>query len=42
VWRVITYYLNLALGGALMALGVIRRGSEPPDSITRADSPDAM
>jgi uncharacterized protein (TIRG00374 family) len=42
VWRVVTYYLNLALGGALMALGVFRRGSGPPDRITQADSPDAM
>jgi len=42
VWRVVTYYLNLALGGALMALGVFHRGSAPPDRITQADSPDAM
>ncbi|HAI85423.1 MAG TPA: hypothetical protein DCL63_00350 [Firmicutes bacterium] len=42
VWRMITYYLNLALGGVLMALGFMRRGSGPPDRITRADNSDAM
>ncbi|MGI6132220.1 MAG: lysylphosphatidylglycerol synthase transmembrane domain-containing protein [Bacillota bacterium] len=42
VWRVITYYLNLALGGALMAVGVMRHGSGPPNRFTEAGSPDAM
>jgi len=42
VWRIITYYLNLALGGVLMALGVINRGSGPPSRFTEAGSPDAM
>lgn len=39
----ITYYLNLALGGALMTLGFMRRNSGPPGRLlTQAGSSDAM
>ncbi|MGI6132153.1 MAG: flippase-like domain-containing protein [Bacillota bacterium] len=42
VWRMITYYLNLALGGALMTLRFMCRNSGPPGRLTQAGSSDAM